>query len=67
MRSIKARFIKEQSKQPFLSDTQNYIRAIQYQGFNHRSIREKYIELVDEEDYDKEILSSVINHLYQFS
>ena len=51
MKSIKARFAREQKRQPFLSDIVNYIKAINCQNFTKRVIVKNLYELVDKQDY----------------
>lgn len=67
MKSIKANFLREKNKNPFLSDTTNFIKVIRYQKVERRKIREKFNELVDSNDYSKDDYFGLLNYLYTFS
>lgn len=51
MKSIQARFEREQKNQPQLSDLTNFIKSVRSQHFARKTIHQNFKKLVNPEDY----------------
>lgn len=70
MKSIKARFKREQKFNPHLSDLIHFTKAIKNQHFTKRIITKNLYELVDKEDYNHlkpPAKKELIKHLVKLS
>ncbi len=67
MRSIQARFTKEQNKDPNHWPFYIFATAVKDQGFTQDSISREFTKLVPEEDYEKSDRRDLIKHLTKIS
>lgn len=67
MRSINARFKQRQKENPCWSSWTCFADAIIGQNFKKETIREKFNELVEKEDYEKKDKMQLLRYLYQLS
>ena len=64
MKSIKARYLKVENKNPNLGSVICLARAIRNQSFNHKSIYNAFKKFVDESDYSKNEKKSILKFLF---
>tara|TARA_B100000745_G_C20153227_1_gene395279 strand:- start:1651 stop:1926 length:276 start_codon:yes stop_codon:yes gene_type:complete len=67
MKSIKARFKKEQELDNGASDYINLFKAVVHQKFTRRTISEWFNKLVDKDDYEPKERNALIIQLYEAS
>ncbi|MDO8408121.1 MAG: hypothetical protein Q7S95_02705 [bacterium] len=67
MRSIERRFEIAVQRNPNLSTYTCFAKAIKYQGFSRRSIRQWFECLVEKEDYQKSDTQALVAYLAKLS
>lgn len=67
MRSIKSRFNKIKSKNPFLGSCIIFAEAVKGQRFTQSSITREFSQLVPKDEYDKKERRGVIKFLTEIS
>ena len=65
MKSIKARFLESENKNPYSGAFIHLVRAVEHQGFSRKALVKAFKKLMPKEEYEKTETKGLIDYLEQ--